>query len=85
MTLRWNRDKPHRCPQCHAIWVYGDKYAPNDRWEREDPLVPRWWKTYDCYRCGAVFTGRRGPWLWQFKILSKINYIRRGLKWRFDR
>lgn len=78
MTLKWNRDKTHRCPECHAIWTYGPKYEERD-------ITPRWWKTYDCYRCGAVFTGRLGPWLWQYRILSKINYIRRGLKWRFDR
>lgn len=84
MTLRWNYDKPHRCPTCHTIWVYADKYAPSGQWHIGEALVPRWWKTYDCYACGAMFTGR-WSWAeqWRDKVRGRLNYWRR--KWRTRR
>lgn len=43
MTVhRWNDDKPHRCPKCHAIAV--------------DMGRPTSWWVYTCCRCGAKFT-----------------------------
>lgn len=39
---RWNHDKPHRCPECHAIAVGVER--------------PRWWRIYTCCRCAARFT-----------------------------
>ena len=39
--LRWNSDKPHRCPQCHAVTV---------------PYKPSSWAVYECCRCHAQFT-----------------------------
>lgn len=42
MTFRWNPDKPHRCPACHAIAVSGQ--------------APRSWRVYTCCRCGTRFT-----------------------------
>lgn len=46
-AARWNVDKPHRCPRCHAVAV--------------DLERPRWWRVYTCCRCGARFA--RWPWL----------------------
>lgn len=46
-VTRWNDDKPHRCPWCHAVAV--------------DLERPRPWRVYQCYRCGARFA--RYPWL----------------------
>lgn len=41
-TVRWNRDKPHRCPNCHAVAVDMEK--------------PKSWRVYTCCRCGTRFT-----------------------------
>ena len=45
-VTRWNDDKPHRCPWCHAVAV--------------DLERPRRWRVYECCRCHARFT--RFPW-----------------------
>jgi hypothetical protein len=42
MTARWNDDKKHRCPDCHAVAV--------------DMERPSSWKVYTCCRCGTLFT-----------------------------
>jgi len=42
MTARWNFDKPHRCPDCHAIAI--------------DLERPKPWRIYTCCRCGTRFT-----------------------------
>ncbi|WP_327066813.1 hypothetical protein [Kitasatospora sp. NBC_01302] len=47
MTNRWNPDKPHRCPNCHAIAISGHKSSS--------------WRVYTCCRCATRFTRR--PWL----------------------
>jgi hypothetical protein len=39
---RWNFDKPHRCPECHAIAV--------------DLERPKSWRIYTCCRCTTRFT-----------------------------
>ncbi|WP_330173032.1 hypothetical protein OG875_05135 [Streptomyces sp. NBC_01498] len=39
---RWNHDKPHRCPNCHAVAVSLER--------------PKWWRIYTCCRCDARFT-----------------------------
>lgn len=78
MTLRWNYDKPHRCPECHTIWTYGEKYSPSEGWEKGESLNPRWWKTYDCYHCGAVFSGR---WSWFERIRDRLRLLNRRRKW----
>lgn len=39
-TQRWNDDKKHRCPACHAIAV---------------PEGPGSFSTYTCCRCGVGF------------------------------
>jgi hypothetical protein len=44
---RWNEDKRHRCPLCHAVAV--------------DMGPARSWRVYECCRCAARFT--RWPWL----------------------
>lgn len=74
MVQNWNYDKPHRCPQCHGIWTYALYYQMID--ER-----PKWWRTYMCVYCGAVFSGR-WAWAerWRDKARGKANYWRR--KWR---
>lgn len=41
MTVRWNADKPHRCPDCHAVAIGSG--------------TPRWWRVYTCCRCGSRF------------------------------
>jgi len=41
--VRWNFDKPHRCPACHAAAV------------DMDPHPTSWW-IYTCCRCGVRFT-----------------------------
>ena len=41
-VARWNTDKKHRCPSCHAVTV--------------DDRRPSWRETYDCCRCGTRFT-----------------------------
>ena len=48
--LRWNEDKKHRCPRCHAVAV--------------DTERPRSWRVYTCCRCAARFT--RWPVLARF-------------------
>lgn len=40
-VVRWNTDKKHRCPSCHAVTV--------------DDQRPSWRETYDCCRCGTRF------------------------------
>lgn len=44
MTIqRYNADKPHRCPQCHAVAVGGgDEFSP--------------FRVYTCCQCGTRFT-----------------------------
>lgn len=42
MTDRWNTDKPHRCPACHAVAVSSES--------------PRSTRVYTCCRCGTRFT-----------------------------
>jgi len=44
---KWNGDKPHRCPNCHAVAV--------------DMELPKSWRIYTCCTCGARFA--RWPWL----------------------
>lgn len=41
MVHTWNADKPHRCPECHAVAV---------------PDGPSTWQVYTCCRCGELFT-----------------------------
>lgn len=41
-VVRWNPDKPHRCPSCHAVAV--------------DQERPRPTRVYTCCRCGVRFT-----------------------------
>jgi hypothetical protein len=41
-AARWNSDKRHRCPRCHAVAV--------------DMGRPRSWLVYECCRCAARFT-----------------------------
>ncbi|MEU9615916.1 hypothetical protein AB0D56_30805 [Streptomyces sp. NPDC048209] len=41
-VARWNVDKPHRCPDCHAVAVDMEK--------------PKKWRVYTCCRCGTQFT-----------------------------
>lgn len=41
-VLRWNTDKPHRCPDCHAVAVSIE--------------TPRSWRVYTCCRCATRFT-----------------------------
>jgi DNA-directed RNA polymerase subunit RPC12/RpoP len=38
---RWNEDKRHRCPRCHAVTI--------------DTGPPRPWVVYSCCRCGTRF------------------------------
>lgn len=40
-VVKWNTDKPHRCPDCHTCVVWGES--------------PRWWGVYQCCRCSTVF------------------------------
>ncbi|MFS4103782.1 hypothetical protein [Streptomyces sp. PD-S100-1] len=41
-VLRWNFDKPHRCPACHAIAVSIGR--------------PKSWRVYQCCQCRTRFT-----------------------------
>jgi hypothetical protein len=41
-AARWNSDKPHRCPRCHAVAVSMGR--------------PRPWLVYQCCRCASRFT-----------------------------
>ena len=41
-VIRWNTDKPHRCPDCHAVAV--------------DMERPSKWRVYTCCRCATRFT-----------------------------
>lgn len=45
---KWNSDKPHRCPQCHAVAV-----------DMPLPCHSLW--VYTCCGCGILFT--RWPFL----------------------
>lgn len=42
-AVRWNADKPHRCPECHAIAV-------------DAPPAARSFWVFTCCRCDARFT-----------------------------
>lgn len=83
MVRMWNYDKPHRCPECHSIWTY---QYPVWEYDTLDGVVPRWWKTYTCQRCGAKFTGR---WAWvpqmYYRTLVRSRYLYHELKWRLTR
>lgn len=46
-VARWNDDKPHRCPRCHAVAIDTGRLRP--------------WLVYSCCRCSARFA--RWPWL----------------------
>lgn len=72
----WNYDKPHRCPECHAVWTWSAEY--------DSDMTPRWWRTYVCYRCGTEFSGRRA-WVDRLrdKARGRFNYSRR--EWRMRR
>lgn len=41
-VVRWNDDKPHRCPSCHAVAI--------------DMERPRPWRIYVCCTCGTWFS-----------------------------
>ncbi|MFJ1647996.1 hypothetical protein [Streptomyces sp. NPDC088258] len=41
-TARWNPDKPHRCPTCHAVTIDTEK--------------PKSWRVYTCCQCATDFT-----------------------------
>ncbi|MFJ3283332.1 hypothetical protein [Streptomyces halstedii] len=41
-TVRWNTDKPHRCPDCHTVAIDMEK--------------PKSYRVYTCCRCGTRFT-----------------------------
>ena len=50
-VLKWNEDKPHRCPGCHAVAMPSSAEQP------------RRGVVYTCCRCGARFSSspsRRG-------------------------
>ncbi len=49
MTVKWNADKPHRCPNCHRVVDWGKP--------------PRKWRRYTCPYCGCKFAwwGRGEP------------------------
>lgn len=42
-AVRWNFDKPHRCPHCHAVAVSIGNHPTS------------WW-IYTCCRCATRFT-----------------------------
>lgn len=48
MIMKWNDDKPHRCPGCYAVAVTSESPSP--------------WSVYTCCRCGARFTKRPALW-----------------------
>lgn len=55
--VRWNIDKPHRCPECHSVAVAGD--------------TPKSWRVYACCRCSTRFTRwPRIAWLLPFRADS---------------
>lgn len=72
MIRRWNYDKKHRCPQCHAIWVYAPKY---EAWAEK--RKPHYWPIHDCYACGARFAG----WGWDDE--RKHDLRRLGIRFLF--
>ncbi len=39
--VKWNTDKPHRCPKCHAVAVAGGR--------------PSSWRAYGCCMCATDF------------------------------
>ncbi|MGW4270833.1 hypothetical protein ACWEGQ_00345 [Streptomyces seoulensis] len=41
-VLRWNVDKPHRCPTCHTIAISRER--------------PKSWRIYTCCQCRTRFT-----------------------------
>lgn len=49
MVVRWNTDKKHRCPGCHAVAVASER--------------PRSTRIYTCCRCATRFA--RWPRLWR--------------------
>lgn len=71
----WDWDKPHRCPECHYVWVreYGLERG-------------HWWLTYQCHQCGTRFTGR---WAWwpktYYSARFRLWHWYRELKWRMAR
>lgn len=61
-TWRWNSDKAHRCPKCHAVVDDGEPSSS--------------WKVYICCRCAIHFA--RWPVLAPFLPLTTCQYIRTG-------
>jgi hypothetical protein len=57
MTVRWNDDKPHRCPSCHTIVI--------------NEARPSRWRRYECCRCAVRFT--RFSWLSAVLPLTKCD------------
>lgn len=54
--MTWNRDKPHRCPECHAIAVATER--------------PKGGRIYRCCTCGQRFAKWPGlPFQKQMPIL----------------
>ena len=54
MTVRWNADKPHRCPSCHTVVVQSvlgrrRRFLPST-YSASSLAV------YECCRCGVRFT-----------------------------
>lgn len=56
-VTRWNADKPHRCPRCHAVAI--------------DTGQPRPWLVYACCRCAARFA--RWPSLARFLPFAGVQ------------
>lgn len=69
MVQNWNYDKPHRCPECHSVWTW---QAPLEG------IDPKWWKTYTCKSCGAVFSGR---WAWAERWRDWLRMQNNRRKW----
>lgn len=55
MIQRGNEDKPHRCPACHAVAVWGEPVS--------------FWQVYGCPRCLTCFM--RNPWLFPLVYLRR--------------
>lgn len=71
LVLRWNWDKPHRCPACHTSVVYGEKVKS--------------WTIYQCCECKVRFA--KHPWAWKWMPSAPIlcgdpdHGDTRGIEW----
>lgn len=60
-VVRWNEDKPHRCPHCHTVAT--------------DIKRPSSWMACECCTCGTLFARwpRLARWLPRAGVMCSVH------------